>query len=426
VLPAVGEVSPVPRSRYTLFIRVLLVTGLLLNGFMAWKDWGLVRKGYPDFTIFYSAGKMVRTGMAGSLYDERVEFQIQRGFAPEVSIRHGALPYNHPPFEALLFVPFTYPPYLPAYLAWNAVNLGLLGLALFLLRRHLPALQSKPLSFWFLAAVAFLPIFICLLQGQDMLLFFFVLAVSYVSLKQGSQLLAGFWLGLGIFRPHLVLPLVIVLLFSRSRKAVLGVACSALAMTAVSIAVIGWRGMLDYPKYVWQLEQIMGRGSIVPDNMPNLRGFLAIFLRDGHPVALALGFVGSMFLLILVVRLFRSAERTGNLELGFSAAVLVAVLVSYHAFIYDLGLLFLPVLLLAGDGMRRLRWASAVPVAALFFTPLLMFVWLRLSHLNFLTPLLFLWLWAMAQQILQSQLQLQMKARGDESIVSVASLEPQP
>jgi hypothetical protein len=123
----------------------LLVTGLLLNGFMAWKDWGLVRKGYPDFTIRYSAGKMVRAGMARSLYDERVEFQIQREFAPEVSIRHGALPYNHPPFEALLFVPFTYLPYLPAYLAWNAVNLGLLGLALFLLRRHLPALQSKPL-----------------------------------------------------------------------------------------------------------------------------------------------------------------------------------------------------------------------------------------------------------------------------------------
>ena len=222
-----------------------------------------------------------------------------------------------------------------------------------------------------------------------------------------------------------MLPLVIVLLFSRSREGSSG--RGVLCARHDSSFNCGYRpGMLDYSKVRLAAGTNYGRGCIVSDKMLNLRGLLVIFLCDCHLVVLALVLVGSMFLLILAVRLFRSAEGTGNLELGFSAAVLVAVLVSYHAFIYDLGLLFLPVLLLAGDGMRRLRWASAVPVAALFFTPLLMFVWLRLSHLNFLTPLLFLWLWAMAQQILQSQLQLQMKARGDESIVSVASLEPQP
>ena len=69
-------------SRYALLIGVLLATGLALDGFMAWQDRDLVRKGYPDFTIFYSAGKMVRTGMAGSLYDERAEFQTQRSSRP--------------------------------------------------------------------------------------------------------------------------------------------------------------------------------------------------------------------------------------------------------------------------------------------------------------------------------------------------------
>ncbi len=53
---------------------------------------------------------------------------------------------------------------------------------------------------------------------------------------------------MGMFRPHLVLPLAIILLFSGKRKAVLGIAGSALAMAAISIAVVGWRGFLDYPK----------------------------------------------------------------------------------------------------------------------------------------------------------------------------------
>ncbi len=126
-----------------LLIGALLATGLSLNGFMAWKDRDLVRKGYPDFTIFYSAGKMVRAGMASSLYDESVEFQTQVQFAPGVSIRHGALPYNHPPFEALLFVPFSFLAYLPAYLAWNAVNLGLLCMALRILRPHVRVIADQ-------------------------------------------------------------------------------------------------------------------------------------------------------------------------------------------------------------------------------------------------------------------------------------------
>jgi hypothetical protein len=405
----------VPSSRYALLIRILLMTGLALNGFMAWEDRDLVGKGYPDFTIFYSAGKMVRAGMAGSMYDERVEFETQRQFAPDVSIRHGALPYNHPPFEALLFVPLAYVPYLPAYLAWDVVNLGLLSLALVLLRPHVPWLQSRPLWVWVLCAVAFFPIFICLLQGQDMLLFFLLLTAAYVSLKRGSDLLAGWWLGMGIFRPHLVLPMAIILLFSRRWKTIFGIACSALVGAAISIAVVGWHGFLGYPEYVWKLERVMGRGAIVPDDMPNLRGFLAIFFRDGNLMALALGATGSIFLLILAIRLFRSAEQVGNLELGFSAAVLVTIFVSYHAFIYDLGLLFLPILLLLKDETQRKRWESIVPIGALFFTPLLMFLWLKLSHLNFMTPILFLWLWGMARGILR------FKSGGHESYSGAAS-----
>ena len=386
-----------------------MATGLALDGFMAWQDRDLVRKGYPDFTIFYSAGKMVRTGQAGSLYDERAEFQTQLEFAPDVSIRHGALPFNHPPFESLLFVPFTLLPYFPAYLAWNAVNLFLLGLALRVLRRHVPWSQTAPLWLWMLGAVAFFPIFICFLQGQDMLLFFFLLVLAFGLMKEDADFCAGCWLGAGVFRPHLVLPLVIILLFSRRWKAVLGIACSAAVMTAISIAVVGWSGFLAYPKYVWKLEQVMGRGAIVPDDMPNLRGLAAVFLRDGHFAALAFSAVGSVLLMVLAIWLFRRSTHAGHFDLGFSMAILVTILVSYHAFMYDLALLLLPAFLLLstarpkpGAEILRAPWQSLAAVAALLCTPLLMFLWLRLSHLNLLTPVLLLWLWGLAREISQA------------------------
>jgi hypothetical protein len=199
---------------------------------MAWKDWDLVRKGYPDFTIFYSAGKMVRAGMARSLYDERVEFQVQRQFAPNVSIRHGALPYNHPPFEALLFVPFTHLPYLPAYLAWNAVNLGLMGVRSCL--RHLPF--CRPERFGSRAGGGrIFPIFICL-RGQD----------SFsISFRWWGLCVSNSWVGFsggmlaGLGSPSaLVLPLVIVMLLAPGGGGS-GVAYSSSPVAKVSVAVIG-------------------------------------------------------------------------------------------------------------------------------------------------------------------------------------------
>lgn len=408
-------------SRYTLFIGILLATGLALNSFMAWQDRDLVRKGYPDFTVLYSAGRLVRAGLAASLYDVHVEFQTQRQFAPEVSTRHGALPYIHPPFEALLFVPLTFLPYLSAYLLWDALNLALLILTLGLLRRYVPLLRSASLALWVLCAVAFFPIFVCLLQGQDMVLFFFLLAAAYVYLRKGADFLAGCWLGMGCFRPHLVLSLAIILLFSARRKAVAGIACSGLAMAAASIAVVGWRGFLEYPGAVWREEQVMGRGAIVPNDMPNLRGLFAMFFHDGHSVALALIAATTVLLLVLGISLFQRAERASNLELGFSVAVLVTILVSYHAFMYDLALLFLPALLLVNQArVRRARWQSVVPVATLFFTPLLMFLFLRLNRLNLLTPILLLWLWGMAREISHGQ-----GDHGRESDPGAASSVPQ-
>ncbi len=392
---------------YRRFLPVLLATALSLNIFLSWKDRDLVSKGYPDFTIFYSAGKIVRTGLAASLYDEKVQFRLQTEFAPDVATRHGALPYNHPPFEALLFVPFTFLPYLSAYLAWDLLNIALLGLAIYLLRVYVPALRKRALAVWVLILLAFFPVFVCLLQGQDMLVLLLLLVLAFVSLKKHQDFAAGCWLGLGVFRPHTVLPIALILLFARRSTSFLGFLASSFLTAAVSVGITGWEESLYYPKYVWHLEQVMGRGAIVPANMPNLRGFMAIVFRDGHPLPIALTLAGSGILLILGIRLFRLAETGGSLELAFSSALIIAVLVSYHAFIYDLSLLVLPILFIINadslNSSRPGRWALTIPIALLFCSPLLMFLWLGMGNLNYFVPVLFLWLWGISRAISRLQ-----------------------
>jgi len=360
------------------FALFLLAAMLAIHVSMAWNSRDLIRKGYPDFTIFYSAGKILREGLAAKLYDEATQYRIQQEFAAGVSIRQGPLPYNHPPFEALLFVPFTYLPYFSAYLLWNTINLLILCWLPLLLRPYLPILRPVPAPLCVFIALAFFPVFIAFLQGQDIVGLALLFALAYVCLKKEADFSAGCWLGFGLFRFHLVVPFVLILFLLKKRRAILGFLSVALALVVVSIFIMGWNQALSYPAYVWHVEQTMAqRMTAVPVGMPNLRGLMDTVLdralsKPARDLLVALISIG---LIILAA----SKWRGRNFDLGFSLAMITTILVGYHAFAYDLSLLLLPMALLINyslqqTGLNR-RWVALfAPFAVLFLTPLHMFL----------------------------------------------------
>src|SRR5215467_5043676 len=93
----------------------------LIHAIIVYQTLPLLRRGYQDFTIFYTAGRILQGGQTGSLYDLKAQYKLQQDFASFVAIRKGPLPYNHPPFEALLFLPLAYLPFWSAYLLWTAL-----------------------------------------------------------------------------------------------------------------------------------------------------------------------------------------------------------------------------------------------------------------------------------------------------------------
>lgn len=385
---------------------IIFLAGMLsLNLVMAWNVRSLVRKGYPDFTIFYGAAKMLRQGLAASLYDPQVQYQVQQRFAGGVSIRQGALPYNHPPFEALLFLPLAWLPYLPAYLAWDTINVFILLSLPWLLRDHIIVLRHTSALLWCLLCLACFPIFTALLQGQDVIVLLLLICLAFTALKRDRQFLAGCWLGLGLFRFHLIAPLVLMLLWQKRARALLGLGTVTLLLTAISVAVIGWRGLWQYPSYVWQVEKTMVRSAVVPSHMPNLRGFAAA-LSGGNfgPWVFFFLLLVSIGLVFWVADLWKEHGEAG-FNLGFSAALLATVLVSYHAFAYDLSLLILPVFLLL-DHWRLMKTKfdlrSAVlfgPALALFLTPLFVVLWFQEGQLSGFSVILLFWLWGISREM---------------------------
>jgi hypothetical protein len=394
-----------PRFRLAAFF---FLAGMLFgHAYAFWSVRQMIVAGYPDFTSFYGAGQSLRDGHGNQIYDAGEQWRTQQNFARRVRIRRGPLPYLRPPFETLLFVPFTFLSYTRAYALWVMLNLCVAAAVPFLLRPHFSGLR---LPAWLLGLLplSFTPIFFALLQGQDSILLLLLYTLAYLSLQKGAELRAGCWLALGLFKPHLVIPFVLILFFQGKKKVLLGFTGIAVVLVLISAAIVGWGGLRAYPEYIWWLEQHTGRGLVLPRDTPNLRGLVEGFLLGRTPayVYLTLIAASSVAVVIWAAKQRFPANKRNVFELVFCHALVATFLVSYHAFAYDLSIMLLPIVLL-GTRMiaidrqppARSDFALLAPTLILAFGPIYPLLWLEFHFMNLLALVLLLWMWGMAREI---------------------------
>jgi glycosyl transferase family 87 len=358
-----------------------------------------VREGYSDFASFYGAGRILHSGLHDKIYDYQTQWDMQRSFAPKVVIRHGPLLYNHAPFEAWLFALFGGLPYPIAFVLWNVVNLGMLGAIAWLMRTYVPG----GFAFVLLLGLAFFPVLLVFVQGQDSMLLLLLLVLAFRALKLRREFAAGIFLGLALLKPHLVLPLALIFLFRAQIRVLAGFAISAIAVFIASVAAVGWHDTLNYPRYVWKLSQQHAIGAITPVNMPNVRGLLDPLFSGYHIVVPIVSVAVALFLSYLAARVWNRLSDNAKIpdvvatDLGFSFAVIVTVLVSYHLYAYDATLALLPIIVLSGlvlSDRRPARPATMWSIALLLFTPLwaALLFWAR--HLNLMALVFGFFGWA--------------------------------
>lgn len=392
---------PFNLAYWRLFV-VLIVSGLCLETYLLWAHRWDIPKGYADFTIFYSAANIIRSGQGKDLYNEQIQYAAQLAAAPDVKIRSWALPYNHPPFEALLFVPLSYLPYLASYLVWAALNLGMLFLAIRLLHESLTKFDLPALGVFGLAFI-FFPVFITVFQGQDLLLLLLLASAAYAFVKRGEDFRAGCCLGLGLFRPELALPVALLIAFTRGRRFVAGFLVATLSLGLISCAIVGWRGLPGYVDYVWRMERVHGHGSIIPTEMPNLRGLVSLLFHS-KTIQLIATAVTSVAVFAFSLQRICSDKISRSVEYTFCVAVLCTLLVSFHALVHDLALLVIPIMFVCakwGDSQRQVsrtgeHCISFWSVLFFFCTPVLVYLWLGLGRFSLVALVLAAWLWSIS------------------------------
>jgi hypothetical protein len=343
-----------------------------------------VSGGYFDFVSFYTAGKMVKEGLRRQLYNYDAQQRLQR----DLTGRTTPLPYNHPAFESLLFVPLAFLPYLWAYRLWTLVNLLLMGFSAYLLRAHLANIHRLSLRL-ILVLSLFIPMFVTLLQGQDSILMLFLYTLVFLSLREKRESRAGCFLALALLKFQLVLPFVPVFFVKRSWKLVRAFLGLSLLLGLASLGLTGWGGVRDWLNLVRHQNDRLPYGpegavrTISPLAMPNLRGFLyALLSGSARPVVLDLLVALCSVLLVVwaVTRWKGQSTYEGRaFDLLFALNLEVALLVAYHLNLHDLVLIGLPVLLVfnhietveAPGSVRRLGLVAATALLFLLLALLL-------------------------------------------------------
>ena len=306
--------------------------------------------GGTDFPDFYSASRLLIAGHGHELYDAQVQRQFQSRYVGRV----GTL-YIHPPFEALFYLAVAWLPLNSAYALWTVLNLAFLAfIARKLAGEVLPAWDWRLLL---MASLTFVPALLNFLQGQDSVVLLLFVTLAFTALRSNRAFAAGCWLGLGLFKFHLVLPLALVLALQKGRNGFLrGFAVMAVALAAVSAAISGWAVFAAYPKFLLHLREQPFAG-VFPLAMANFRGLsFALVHNDGSPFAIfTTAFLSLSALLIALIGWqgatvasypIRAPQNQVAFDVAFGNTILLALLTSYHLNPHDLSLLLLPISLL--------------------------------------------------------------------------------
>ncbi len=316
------------RFHEVLYALLPLLLGLELVFWIVFVPIGL--RGDSDFSIFYTAGTMLRTGNAHRLFDYNAELEVERS-----KVSQTPAPYNHLPYEGLIFVPISKLPYRAAYIAFACCNFILAVASWWQLKPN-----SRAVSALF---AAYFPVSAAMADGQDSIILLAITISVWRLFSTQREGLAGALLGLALFRFTLVLPIVGLLLLWKRWRFVGAFALSSASVLLFSFWLVGVGQMRLYSRHLLSL------GALAPQEagyysltyalprMMNIRGFFLNVVQNAH-IGLACTLISSFILLIWVAWAGHTFERTQQ----FVLAIAFSVLVSYHMFIYDLTILLIP------------------------------------------------------------------------------------
>ncbi len=292
----------------------------------------------PDFMAFYTGARFVLTGHSGQLYELPAQAVFQEGLDGP---RPGVSGFVNPPQWAILVAPLGWLSYRMAFTVWTIGMLGCFVGSVWLLRPLLPTLARR----WgatIALALGSVPVYFAASAGQNTGFSLLLHVAILRALSRRRDVFAGLLIALGCVKPQFFLALLPLLVLARRWRAVASAIGGLAAIGIVAAAVIGpsswlaWIKITLFTLHIEQQRQITKLFSWQP--------FWTLLLGQGV-VAATLGWLCVALTACILAWLWLQPAKDESLR--YAISVLGIMLISPHMPVYDLGLLILPLLVLA-------------------------------------------------------------------------------
>ena len=333
-----------------------------------------------DLIPSYMAGTFVREGRPDKLMDLESARQFQADLRRAANLeQHGRTgPWLNPPFYAWLFVPLSALPYHTALRVWFAFNLLLLGGAVALLSRMLPAEPGggrwRRRGLVPLLVLGSMPCLQVVYSQQNTFLSLAILSAAVTFWRLGRTTTAGLVTGLLLFKPQLAAVFALVMVCSLGWRAAAGLAVTGTTFLLLTLLTLpGAIG--DYLHKLPRLLPWLQPGQVYHwERQVTFQGFWRLIFHGqvSGPAPLAVRVLwpccaavvaSALGLLVLRTREVRDVQASASGDAGvaptsssrdrmIAAAITAMPLLMPYYMDYDLLLLAVPAVLFAADVCR--------------------------------------------------------------------------
>ena len=283
-----------------------------------------------DFVQFYTLGRLAASGQIARFDDFDTIRRTQLAAVPEAT--NVWFPPVYGPQVPLVLAPLGWLSYNAALALWVAVSAGLY----FVLCRVVIVRceqVSKHRGLALLAAAAF-PAFWQLIQhGQLTVVAVAAIVPAWLLLRSGRDGAAGAVLGLLVYKPPLLAPILVVLLLARAWRLLVPAVIVGVAEVAVTGLWVGLGGLRRYVLLMWHLPSMSSLLFTKPEQAHGLKAFWTMLVPAP---ALVLYAASASAVVVLAAMIWR---RSSNPAVRMSALVLAVSLAAPYLFVYDLTIL---------------------------------------------------------------------------------------
>ena len=285
-----------------------------------------------DFVQFYTLGRLAAEGHADQFDDYGAIRRTQLAAVPESE--NVVFPPVYGPQVPIALSPLGHLTYESALLTWVTLSVVVYFFFVWLLARAAPRLRMH-VGLTCLGAAAFPPFWQLVQHGQLTMVAVTALVGAWWALRSGREVAFGACLGLLAYKPPLVAPVLILLLFIRAWRPL--AAASVVGLAQVLVAA-WWIGLAGVWRYVDLLLGLPGMASALRSNPAQThgwRGFLELLLGESVPVTV-LSAVLILATLVLAAAIWR---RVSDPSLRMAVLSVTVALAAPYLFVYDLAIL---------------------------------------------------------------------------------------